>query len=273
LDGTTAGKLAEQFRFFDAIGEASIVRLLEIGVKAKKAENIYSWFCDKSNKDKIEEVTSAERVLRNGVEQLEQLQGGELSLEMEDFVEPVKMAQKAAKNLITEIEGSKELPLARLVFGLGIPFVGERTAQLLTARFGSLETLCKASRHELEDVEEVGPKVAESVVEFFTEKGNKEIVQKLERSGVRTKEEPKVLRGHKLSGKTFVLTGTLERWRRDEAKDLIESQGGKVTDSVSKKTDYLVVGTEAGSKLEKAQGLGITILNESEFAELVEGRA
>ena len=273
LDRKTAETLVDAFQFFGTIGEASVGRLLEAGVGAQRAKNIHTWFREPFNKGRIEEVASAERALRKGIEQIQQLQGGELRQAMEEFVEPIKMAQKAADNLVREITSSKKLPLARLVFGLGIPFVGERTAQLLAAHFGSLEALRDAGREELEQVEEVGPRVARSIVEYFTERGNKEIVQKLERSGVRTEEEQKAPKGSKLLGKTFVLTGTLQGWRRDEARELIESQGGKVTDSVSKKTDYVVVGAEAGSKLEKAKGLGITILDEIEFAALIQRRS
>ncbi len=273
LDRKTAETLVDAFQFFGTIGEASVGRLLEAGVGAQRAKNIHTWFREPFNKGRIEEVASAERALRKGIEQIQQLQGGELRQAMEEFVEPIKMAQKAADNLVREITSSKKLPLARLVFGLGIPFVGERTAQLLAAHFGSLEALRDAGREELEQVEEVGPRVARSIVEYFTERGNKEIVQKLERSGVRTEEEQKAPKGSKLLGKTFVLTGTLQGWRRDEARELIESQGGKVTDSVSKKTDYVVVGAEAGSKLEKAKGLGITILDETEFAALIQRRS
>jgi NAD-dependent DNA ligase len=269
LDRKNAETLVKALRSFEAISGTPLERMAETGVSEQRANNIHSWVHDHSNKDKVEELTNTERALNKEIEQLWQLQGGDLRQEMEDLVEPVKMAQKAADNLIREIESSKKLPLARLVFGLGIPYVGERTAQLLTARFRSLEVLRKASRDELEEVEEVGQKVAQSIVDFFSEKGNKEIVQKLERAGVRTEEEPEAAKGSKLSGKTFVLTGTMERWRRDEAKELIESQGGKVTDSVSKKTDYLVVGAEPGSKLGKAKGLGIATLNESEFAALI----
>ena len=273
LDRKAAEALVGSFRFVDAIAQASPEGLVRAGMSARTAQSIAAWFRDPSSLEKLEEVRIAERALRKGIEQLRQLQGGDLSQEMEDLVEPAKMAQKAAKKLVSKIEGSKTNTLARLIFGLGIPFVGERTAQLLATHFGSLEALRKASREELEGVEEVGPKVAQSIVEFFNEKGNQEIVRRLERAGVRTEDEQKAPKGSALLGKTFVLTGTLTRWRREEARELIESQGGKVTDSVTKKTDYVVVGDQPGSKLDKAKALGVTTLDEGQFGKVLGEKA
>jgi len=183
-----------------------------------------------------------------------------------------RMAEKSAQNLLAEIEASKKNPLARLIYALGIRFVGERTAQLLAAHFGSLDKLRDADREELTAVEEVGPKVADSMVEFFSEKANKELLERLRRAGLRLTEERAKPKETRLAGKTFVITGTLSAWSRDEAKELIESLGGKVTGSVSKNTDYLVVGAEPGSKLDKARQLGVETLDEKQFAKLVGGK-
>jgi DNA ligase (NAD+) len=191
------------------------------------------------------------------------------SLRGETLAELERMAEKSAQNLVEEIEASKKNPLSKLIFALGIRYVGERTAQLLAEHFGSLDKLAKATEEELLEVHEVGPKVAEGILEFFSEKSNRDLMEKLRKAGLRFTEERKAPQDSRLAGKTFVITGTLEKWSREEAKELIESLGGKVTDSVSKKTSYLVVGAEPGSKLEKARSLGVETLDEKQFAKLV----
>jgi len=178
-----------------------------------------------------------------------------------------RMGDKSAQNVLDEIEASKKLPLERVIFGLGIRFVGERTAQFLAEHFGSMEALINASVEELEEVNEVGPRIAESIREFFAEPTNRELVKRLEASGLMFKGVKKQ-RGTKLAGKTFVLTGTLSKFTRDEAKKLIEDAGGRVLGSVSKKTDYVVAGTDAGSKLEKAKELGVAVIDEGEMERL-----
>jgi DNA ligase (NAD+) len=178
-----------------------------------------------------------------------------------------RMGDKSAQNVLDEIEASKKLPLERVIFGLGIRFVGERTAQFLAEHFGSIEALMKASVEELEEVNEVGPRIAESIREFFDEPTNRELVKRLETSGLMFKGVKKQ-RGTKLAGKTFVLTGTLSKFTRDEAKKLIEDAGGRVSGSVSKKTDYVVAGTDAGSKLDKAKELGVAVIDEKEMEKL-----
>jgi len=193
-------------------------------------------------------------------------------LTAERLVELERMAEKSAQNLVEEIEASKKNPLSKLIFALGIRYVGERTAQLLAEHFGSLDKLAKATEEELLEVHEVGPKVAEGILEFFSEKSNRELMEKLRKAGLRFTEERKAPKDSRLAGKTFVITGTLEHWSREEAKELIESLGGKVTDSVSKKTSYLVVGAEPGSKLEKARSLGVATLDEPAFTKLVGAR-
>jgi DNA ligase (NAD+) len=178
-----------------------------------------------------------------------------------------RMGDKSAQNVLDEIEASKKLPLERVIFGLGMRFVGERTAQFLAEHFGSIEALMNASQEELEEVNEVGPRIAESIREFFDEPANRRLVKRLEESGL-TFRGTRKQRGTKLAGKTFVLTGTLARFTRDEAKKLIEDAGGRVSGSVSKKTDYVVAGEDAGSKLDKAKELGVPVIDEKEMQKL-----
>jgi DNA ligase (NAD+) len=172
-----------------------------------------------------------------------------------------RMGDKSAQNVLDEIERSKKLPLERVIYGLGIRFVGERTAQFLAEHFGDISALEKAGEEELQQVEEVGPRIAKSIVEFFAEPKNRELVEELRSAGLTLKGKEKE-RGTKLAGKTFVLTGTLANHTRDEAKKLIEDAGGKVAGSVSKKTDYVVAGADAGSKLDKAKELGVAVVDE-----------
>src|SRR5215469_16156471 len=181
-----------------------------------------------------------------------------------------RMGDKSAQNVLDEIAQSKQLPLERVIYGLGIRFVGERTAQFLAQHFGSMDDLVNASEEELQNVEEVGPRIAKSIVEFFAEPKNRELVDELRAVGL-TMKGTKKERGTKLVGKTFVLTGTLTYYTRDEAKKMIEDAGGKVTGSVSKKTDYVVAGEDAGSKLDKAKELGIAVINEEEMQRLITG--
>jgi DNA ligase (NAD+) len=189
-------------------------------------------------------------------------------LTKDDLLKLERMGEKSAENVLGEIEASKKLPLERVIYGLGIRFVGERTAQFLAEHFGSLDAIMKASAEELEEVNEVGPRIAESIVEFFAEEHNRQLVDDLRNAGL-TFTGQKKEKGTKLAGKTFVLTGTLERHTRDEAKKLIEDAGGRVSGSVSKKTDYVVAGSDAGSKLDKARGLGVSVIAEDELERLV----
>jgi DNA ligase (NAD+) len=191
------------------------------------------------------------------------------SLTQDQVANLERMGDKSASNLLEEIENSKRASLARLIFALGIRFVGERTGQLLADHFSSLDKLARASEEELLEVEEVGPKVAEGILEFFAEPRNREVIEKLRKAGLQF-DQPKA---HKstgpLAGKQFVLTGTLPRYSRDEAKRMIEEAGGRVIGSVSKKTDYVVVGADAGSKLEKARSLGVKTIDEEELVKLL----
>ena len=185
-----------------------------------------------------------------------------------DLLSLERMGEKSAQNVLNEIEASKKLPLERVIFGLGIPFVGERTAQFLAEHFGSIDALMNASQEDLEEVNEVGPRIAESIRKFFEEPKNRDLVNRLRDAGL-TLSGKKRERGTKLAGKTFVLTGTLLKYTRDEAKKLIEDAGGRVSGSVSKKTDYVVAGIDAGSKLDKAKELGVPVIEEKEMEKLV----
>ena len=189
-------------------------------------------------------------------------------LTKKDLLGLERFADKSAQNILDEIEKSKTLPLERVIYGLGIRMVGERTAQFLAEHFGSMDALMNASEEELEQVNEVGPRIAESISEFFHEPKNRELVRRLREAGL-TFSGKKRERGTKLTGKTFVLTGTLAKYSRDEAKKLIEDAGGRVSGSVSKKTDYVVAGSDAGSKLDKAKELGVPVIEEAEMERLV----
>lgn len=189
-------------------------------------------------------------------------------LTKESLLELERMGEKSAENVLGEIADSKKLPLERVIYGLGIRFVGERTAQFLAEHFGSLDAIMHASAEELEEVNEVGPRIAESIVEFFADEHNRRLVDDLRKAGL-TFTGQKKEKGTKLAGKTFVLTGTLARHTRDEAKKMIEDAGGRVSGSVSKKTDYVVAGSDAGSKLDKARELGVSVIDEEKLEELV----
>lgn len=180
-----------------------------------------------------------------------------------------RVGEKSAQTLLDEIERSKKVPLARVLLGLGIRFVGERTSQLLAAHFGSMDALMTASLDELEAVNEVGPKVAQAIGEFFAEPKNRALVERLREAGLTFTAEKRVT-SSTLEGLTFVLTGTLPNLTREAAKERIESAGGKVSGSVSKKTNYVVAGEEAGSKLDKANSLGVPVVDEAGLLALLE---
>ncbi len=186
------------------------------------------------------------------------------SLTEEQLVDLERFAEKSARTLLAEIERSKKAGLARVLMGLGIRFVGERTAELLAQEFGSMDELESAAQDDPERlvrVEEVGPRISKAIVDFFARPANRALVAHLKKAGVEMTAEKKQ-RSAELAGLTFVLTGTLPNLSREEAKQKIESAGGKVSGSVSKKTNYVVAGEEAGSKLDKAQELKIPVLDE-----------
>ncbi len=191
------------------------------------------------------------------------------ALKEEEVAGLERMAEKSAQNLLEEIEASKKNSLARLIYALGIQFVGERTGQLLAEHFSSLEELADAKEEQLEEVPEVGPKVAASIVEFFSEPANRQLILKLHNKGVHPTAEKRKVKSDKFAGKSFVFTGGLANRSREEAGEIVQQHGGKVSGSVSKKTDYVVVGTDPGSKYDKAKELGVTILDEREFEKLV----
>jgi DNA ligase (NAD+) len=181
-----------------------------------------------------------------------------------------RMAEKSANNLLEALEKSKQTTLPRFLFGLGIRHVGESTAKELARHFGKLDAIMDATEAQLLEVSDVGPIVAQSIRTFFDQSHNREVVEQLRACGVRWEEgEPAARAPQPLSGKTFVITGTLPTLGRDEAKDKVEAAGGKVAGSVSKKTDYVVAGTEAGSKLVKAQELGVTVIDEAALLALL----
>ena len=194
-------------------------------------------------------------------------------LDLEKVAALERMAEKSAQNLLDEIEASKKASLARLIYALGMRFVGERTGQLLAEHFGSLEAaLADATEEQLTEVAEVGPVVAASVAEFFSERANRRVVERLRAAGVDPKHERVKPRSTRLAGMTFVFTGTLPRRSREEAGAEVVANGGKVVSSVSKKTSFVVVGADPGSKFDQAKSLGVRILDEDQFDELLEGK-
>ena len=194
------------------------------------------------------------------------------TLTLEQVANLPRMAKKSATNLLDQIGASKSRDLSNLVYALGIRHVGERTAGILARQFGSLDGLMKATVEELDDVPEIGLTVAESVHDWFDDEGNRKLCDRLRLAGVKTELEKQGSESldERFAGKQFVLTGKMESYTRDEARALIESKGGRVNSSVSKKTDYVVAGEEAGSKLDKATELGVTIIDEAQFKKMIE---
>jgi DNA ligase (NAD+) len=193
-------------------------------------------------------------------------------LKLDDVAALDRVAEKSAQNLLDEIAASKNNSLARLIYALGMRFVGERTGQLLADHFASLPKLAEASVEELEEVPEVGPKVAQSIADFFSEPANRKLIQRLKDEGLKMTEKRAAPEDTRFAGMTFVFTGALARRSRDEAGAEVARHGGKAGSSVSKLTDYVVVGADPGSKYDKARSLGVPILNEDEFDDLVAGR-
>lgn len=190
-------------------------------------------------------------------------------LKLEALLELERMGEKSAQKILANIERSKQQPLPRVLNGLGIPFVGERTAQILANTFGDLDRIASLKDEELQMAVEVGPKVSHSIRSFFAVAQNQELVERLRAAGLRFTHEVKAPVSTALAGLNFVLTGTLPTLSRDEAKQRIEEAGGKVTGSVSKKTNYLVAGEEAGSKLDKARDLGVSVIDEAELLRML----
>jgi DNA ligase (NAD+) len=191
------------------------------------------------------------------------------TLKLGDVAELERMGEKSAQNLLEQIAASKKHSLARLIYALGIRMVGERTGQLLAEHFSSLDELSEAKEEQLFEVTEVGPKVAAAIAEFFSESANRKIIKKLDKAGVRPTVEKRIFKSQKFAGKSFVFTGALANRSREEAGQLVMQHGAKVSGSVSKKTDYVVVGTDPGSKYDKAKELAVPVLTEPEFEKLL----
>jgi DNA ligase (NAD+) len=181
--------------------------------------------------------------------------------------------EKSIDNILTSIEDSKQRPFEKVLYSIGIRHVGERTARILAIKLGSMEKIQRAAKEEIEQISEIGPKIAESIYDFFHNKSNIQLLEKLKKAGLKFKsaEKDEEQVSSVLQDKTFVLTGTLDKYTREEAKDLIEKNGGKVSTSVSKKTDYVLAGKEAGSKLDKAKSLGVKVISGEEFEAMMKG--
>ena len=194
------------------------------------------------------------------------------SLKLDDLASLERMAKKSASNVLSQVEASKTRDLWHLVYGLGIRHVGERTAGILARHFGSLERLGSATVEELDAIHEIGLTMAQSIHDWFADAGNKELCRRLVQAGVRAETDEKssaATADQRFAGKVFVLTGTLPDMTRDEARGLIEERGGRVTGSVSKKTDYVLAGADPGSKLDKANDLGVKVIDEAEFKKML----
>ncbi|GAE87452.1 DNA ligase [Acetivibrio straminisolvens JCM 21531] len=194
-----------------------------------------------------------------------------LHKEKETLVTMERMGKKSVENLLASIEKSKKNNIDRLIFGFGIRHIGLRAAQLLSENFESIDAIMNASAENIVAIPEFGDKMARSVEQFFSQKQNRDIIEKLKAAGVNTISfGKKKIKDNRFEGKTFVLTGTLPSFTRKEAEEIIKSFGGKTSGSVSKKTDYVLAGEDAGSKLEKAKELGIEIIDEERFRQMIE---
>jgi DNA ligase (NAD+) len=256
-------RLREELRHFGArgvmniegLGDAMVAQLL--GQKVDEEQGT-----EEEAAVAASEEGAVDAVVQTGRKVLVRTISDLYGLKKEDLLELERIGEKSAQALLDEIERSKKAGLARVLLGLGIRFVGERTAQLLATHFGSMDALEIATAEELEQVNEVGPRVAQAVVEFFAEPKNVELIKNLKEAGLVMTAEKKITTST-LEGLTFVLTGTLPTMTREAAKERIENAGGRVSGTVSKKTNYLVAGEEAGSKLDKATSLGVQVLDEA----------
>jgi DNA ligase (NAD+) len=233
-------------------------------------------FCPAQRKEALRHFASRRAMDIEGLgsKVIEQLVDAELvktpadlyTLTLQQLADLDRMGEKSAKNLLSALSASKQTTLRRFLFGIGIRDVGESTAGTLESHFGSLTRLMSASEAEVQEAPDVGPVIAAHINSFFRQPHNIEVIEALRHSGVQWPEqEPRKVVEGTLAGKSFVITGTLPTMSRDEAKDKIIAKGGKVSDSVSKKTSYVVVGADAGSKLKKAQDLAVTILDEGQL--------
>lgn len=197
----------------------------------------------------------------------------ELRKHRKELTELERFGEKSIDNLLQSIESSKEKPFEKVLFALGIRHIGERTARIIAKNFTGIDKLSAASAEEISSVHEIGPKIAYSITEFFKDKKSRELTDKLRKAGLKFRADTDAVNEEKeeFKNKTFVLTGTLEKYTRTQASELIEKYGGRVSSSVSKKTDYILAGEDAGSKLEKAKSLGVKIISEEEFEKMLAG--
>lgn len=188
-----------------------------------------------------------------------------------ELLELERFGEKSITNILNGIEQSKEKPFDKVLFALGIRHIGERTAKILAKHFGSIDKLMNATQEEINEVYEIGPKISESVANFFSDKHNLKLVERLRKAGLKFEIDKSITQkiNPLFANKTFVLTGTLEKYKRDEAAKIIEDLGGKTSSSVSKKTDFVLAGSDAGSKLEKARALGVKVIDENEFEKMI----
>jgi DNA ligase (NAD+) len=265
INASCPARLEEELRHFasrsvmniEGLGEVMVAQLLGHTIAEHATEELVQQADDSATGD-----APTRRALVHSLADI-------YHLKKEDLLKLERIGEKTADSLLEQIKRSKQAPLNRVLLGLGIRHVGERTAQALADEFGSIDTLIGASEEELTSINDVGPKVAQAIREFFDNKRNLDLVERLRKAGLTFAAEKRV-RGSKLAGLTFVLTGTLPNLTRESAKERIESAGGKVSGSVSKKTDYVVAGEEAGSKLDKATSLGVAVLDEAGLLELLE---
>jgi len=180
-----------------------------------------------------------------------------------------RFGEKSIDNILGSIERSKERPFEKVLYAIGIRHVGDRTARVLAKHFKSVDKIISATKEEIESIHEIGPRIAESVFDFFHTKSNLQMIDKLRKAGLNFEMEVTANSSNKLEGLTFVVTGTLEKYKREEVEELIETLGGKAASSVSKKTSYVLAGAEAGSKLKKAESLGVKVIDEAEFDKLI----
>jgi DNA ligase (NAD+) len=192
------------------------------------------------------------------------------SLTVAQLLDLERIGPKSSENLISAIEQAKDRPLARLVYGMGIRHVGETVAQMLASAFRTLDALSSATEEDLLSVSGIGPVVAQSVVNFFQNPDARIVIKKLRRAGVHLQDEARPEGPKPLAGKSFVITGTFAAYSREKLKELLQSLGGKVASSISKKTDYVLAGADPGSKLDKAKQLGRPVLDEAGLQELLE---
>jgi DNA ligase (NAD+) len=193
-------------------------------------------------------------------------------LSKDDLLSLERYADKSAENLLEEIEESKERTLPRFLYGLGIPLVGEHMVRVLAGHYKTLDDLMAASEEELEAIDEIGPKVAQSIVTFFEQEENRDVIEKMREAGLKLTNPFAEKEEKLLQGLTFVFTGSLDRWTRDEVQRYVERLGARATSSVSGETDYVVAGPGAGSKVDEAQERDVLIIDEEEFIEFVDQR-